>query len=308
MNVLEGIEGLSSLPDGAVITIGNYDGVHVGHRAIIARMMELAQGAPTALVTFEPHPLTVLRPKLAPPRLASAERKREVLASLGVDHLVVLPPKPEVLGLTAEEFWKILRDGTKPSHIVEGRAFNFGKNRGGSIQRLQEWAKETSIQVHLVPSATRTLCDRIVVDVSSSMIRWLLGYGRVRDAATCLGREFELTGRVIQGFQRGRTIGVPTANLDCADHLVPADGVYAGACEVEGRTFPAAISIGSTPTFDRQQHQVEVHLIGFDGDLYGRLLHVRMSAWLRDQARFPGIEPLKAQLQRDLQQASRIAG
>lgn len=300
MNVLEGIEGLRSLPDGAVITIGNYDGVHVGHRAIIARMMELARGAPTALVTFEPHPLTVLRPQLAPPRLASAERKREIVASLGVDHMVVLPPKPEVLGLTAEEFWQIVRDGTKPSHIVEGRAFNFGKNRGGTIQRLQEWAKETSIQVHLVPSATRTLCDRLVVDVSSSVIRWLLGYGRVRDAAICLGRDYELAGRVVQGFQRGRTIGIPTANLDCADHLVPADGVYAGACEVEGRTFPAAVSVGTTPTFDRRQHQVEVHLIGFDGDLYGRILHVRLTRWVRDQARFPGVDALKAQLQRDL--------
>lgn len=300
MQVLQGLDGLRSLPEGAVITIGNYDGVHVGHAAIIARMRELASSAPTAVVTFEPHPLTVLRPQLAPPRLSTAYRKEQLIAAAGVSHLVILPPNEDVLGLTAEEFWHILRDHTKPSHIVEGGTFNFGKDRGGTIERLVDWASSTSIQVHREPSQTRVLTDRSVVDVSSSTIRWLLGYGRVVDASRCLGRTFELTGRVMKGFQRGRTIGVPTANLDCGDHLIPADGVYAGRCQLDRRSYPAAVSIGSTPTFDRARYQVEVHLVGYSGNLYDRSINVELIDWVRDQMKFPNVDALRAQLARDI--------
>ncbi len=300
MNVLQGIEGLKSIARGSVISIGNYDGVHVGHQAIITRMMELAQGTPTAVVTFEPHPLTVLRPQLAPPRLSSPDRKQQLIAAAGVSDLVILPPSVDVLGLTAEQFWTILRDDVRPSHIVEGRAFNFGKDRAGTIERLIEWATPTPIKVHLVPSQSRVLCDRSVVDVSSSTIRWLLGYGRVADAARCLGRPLELSGIVMKGFQRGRTIGVPTANLDCGDQLIPADGVYAGECEVDGVLYRAAVSIGSTPTFDRQKHQVEAHLIGFNGELYDRTLDLRIVEWVRDQMKFPNVDALKSQLGRDI--------
>lgn len=307
MHVLQGLDGLRSLPNGAVITIGNYDGVHIGHAAIIARMRELAQGAPTAVVTFEPHPLTVLRPQLAPPRLSAAHRKEQLIAEAGVSHLVILPPSPDVLGLTAEEFWHILRDETRPSHIVEGGTFNFGKDRGGTIERLMEWASTTSIRVHREPSQTRVLCDRSVVDVSSSTIRWLLGYGRVVDAARCLGRPFEISGSVMKGFQRGRTIGVPTANLDCGDHLVPADGVYAGRCTVDRRTYPAAVSIGTTPTFDRTRYQVEVHLIGYSGNLYDRTITVELLDWVRDQMKFPNVDALRTQLARDIHQVARTA-
>jgi len=141
------------------------------------------------------------------------------------------------------------------------------------------------------------------VDVSSSIIRWLIAYGRVHDARTCLGRPFELSGEVIKGFQRGRTIGVPTANLDCADLVVPAEGVYAGDCRVESKIYPAAVSIGATPTFDKRQFQVEVHLVGYSGDLYGQRLEVRLLSWLRDQAKFPAIDALKRQLDRDIRQA-----
>ncbi|MBC7785538.1 MAG: riboflavin biosynthesis protein RibF [Burkholderiales bacterium] len=303
MEVSQGIDRLSALPPGSVISVGNFDGVHLGHQAIIARMRELAREAPIAVVTFEPHPLTVLRPHLAPPRLTSAVTKRQLLVDAGVDHLIVLPPSPDVLGLTAEQFWQILRDDVRPAHIVEGRAFNFGRDRAGTITRLQEWARDTPIAVHLVPSAECTLSDRSVIDVSSSTIRWLLGNGRVRDAAACLGRPFELSGEVVKGFARGRTIGVPTANLQCDDLVVPADGVYAGEAIVLDVRYPAAISIGATPTFDRNQFQVEVHLIGFTGDLYGQTLHVRVLEWIRDQAKFPSVDELKVQLGRDLESA-----
>ncbi len=308
MQVSQGITGLKNLPEGSVISIGNFDGVHLGHQAILTYMKNLEVGAPTAVVTFEPHPLTVLRPHLAPPRLSSVEQKQRLIEAAGVTHLVVLPPTPEVLGLTAEEFWAILRDQVQPLHIVEGRAFNFGRDRGGTIQRLQEWASTTPIKVHLVPSASCTLTDRTVIDISSSTIRWLLGNGRVRDAGICLGRPFILSGTVVKGFERGRTIGVPTANLSCKDLMVPADGVYAGRCTVGGKVYAAAISIGTTPTFSKQQYQIEVHLIQFNGDLYGKTLEVEMLDWLRDQSKFPNIDVLKMQLRRDIDAAAVVAG
>jgi riboflavin kinase/FMN adenylyltransferase len=307
MNVLEGISGLRSLPAGVAITIGNYDGVHIGHQAIVRRLREVAGGGPVAVVTFEPHPLTVLRPELAPPRLTTSESKQRLLRSLGVDHLVILPPGPEVLGLTAEAFWAILRDDVKPSHIVEGPVFNFGKGRGGTVERLCEWAASTPIRMHVEPSAECVLHDRSVVNISSSLIRWLLGQGRVADAARCLGRPYELRGSVVRGFQRGRTIGVPTANLDVGDQMIPADGVYAAEADVDGTTYAVALSIGNAPTFQKQRYQVEAHLIDFAGDLYDQQLVLRVTGWVRDQAKFPSIELLKEQIARDLNEVRNAA-
>lgn len=305
MNQLSGIDGLCALPPGSVISIGNYDGVHVGHAAIIARMHQLSKSEARVIVTFEPHPLTVLRPELAPPRLTTNYRKQQLLESMGITHLVTLPPTPEILGLTAEKFWEMLRDQVRPSHIVEGSNFNFGKGREGSIERMMQWAASTPIRVHREPSQTCVLSDRSVVDVSSSIIRWLLGYGRVEDATRCLGRPFELEGTVIQGYQRGRLLGFPTANLECADHIIPADGVYAGRCEVNGRSYAAAISIGTTPTFSQARYQIEVHLIGYTGDLYGRALRVALTRWVRDQMKFPNVDVLRRQLAKDIHQIAR---
>jgi riboflavin kinase/FMN adenylyltransferase len=136
--------------------------------------------------------------------------------------------------------------------------------------------------------------------VSSSMVRWLIAQGRVRDAAICLGRAFALEGQVIKGFQRGRAIGVPTANLDVGELMVPADGVYAGRCEVDGKAYPVALSIGTLPTFEENRRQIEAHLLGFDGDLYGKRIRVEVTDWVRDQRKFNGVEALKQQMARDI--------
>src|SRR4051812_41981660 len=235
MELLEGIQGLRQLPPGGVISVGNFDGVHRGHAAILARATSLRDetpGAKLAVVTFEPHPLTVLRPEAVPPRLSSAALKRDLLARAGADVLVVLPPSAEVLNLAAEDFWAILRDEVRPAHMVEGGTFNFGKGRGGTIERLREWSEGTALRLHVVPPVAVPLLDMRVMPVSSSLVRWLLENGRVRDAGICLGRAYALEGEVIRGHQRGRTIGVPTANLDCPEQMVPADGVYAGRCMV----------------------------------------------------------------------------
>ncbi len=303
MELRFGLDALRSLPPGAVLSIGNFDGVHLGHRSIVARVRQLADeahGRAVAAVTFEPHPVTVLRPESAPPRLTPIEVKRSLLADLGVDYLVELPPEPAVLNLSAERFWEILRDEVRPAHIVEGDSFNFGKGRGGNIRQLQHWSIGSGIGIHIATPAEAVLLDMQCVPVSSSLIRWLLSMGRVRDAAICLGRPYELRGSVIRGYQRGRSIGIPTANLDCSDQLVPADGVYAGRCEIAGQCWPAAVSIGPMPTFGEHRRQVEAHLIGYDSDLYGQIIGVSLIDWRREQRRFADVSSLRQQLTRDI--------
>jgi riboflavin kinase/FMN adenylyltransferase len=243
----------------------------------------------------------VLRPGAAPPRLTPPALKRDLLKGRGVDVLVNLPPAPQVLGLSAEQFWEILRDRLRPSHLVEGSSFNFGKDRRGNVKRLAEWSAASAVKLDIIDPVSVPLVDMTVAPVSSSLVRWLLFNGRARDAAICLGRPYALEGRVVKGYQRGKSIGMPTANLDCAEQLVPDDGVYAARCTVGGRTFATALSIGTMPTFgDDLKRQVEAHLVGFDGDLYGQLLRVELLDWLRGQKKFAGVEALKARLQRDV--------
>lgn len=302
MNVREGIDGLKQVPPGSVMSIGNFDGLHGGHLSILEQMKsfrDATPGAAIAVVTFEPHPLTVLRPELAPPRLTPYPIKQRLIEDAGVDELVILPPTHDVLNLTAEQFWGIVRDQARPRHLVEGSSFNFGKDRGGTIGKLKEWAAGSSVQLHIARAVQVPLLNLHVVEVSSSLIRWLIAYGRVRDAAICLGRPYALHGNVIRGFGRGKQIGIPTANLDCKDQLIPADGVYAGRCTIGSRSYPAAVSIGTMPTFGENQRQIEAHLIGFDGDIYDQVISVELLDWMREQVKFNGIDALKTQLGRD---------
>ncbi|HEY7120712.1 MAG TPA: riboflavin biosynthesis protein RibF, partial [Tepidisphaeraceae bacterium] len=304
MQIVEGIEGLRSTPPGAVLSVGNFDGIHIGHQRILQTGRSLAdqEGTQLVAVTFEPHPLTVLRPEKAPPRLTPSLFKRELLAQAGVDRLVVLPPSHEVLDLTAEDFWAILRDVVRPRHMVEGGSFNFGKGRGGTISRLREWAASSTVRLDVIEAVEVALLDLTVVPVSSSLIRWLLGNGRVRDAAICLGRPYVLEGPVIKGYQRGKEIGVPTANLDTGEQVVPMEGVYAGRCSLDGSTYPAAVSVGRMETFgDKLRRQVEAHLVGFDGDLYGQAVRVELIDWGREQRKYGALEPLIEQIRRDIE-------
>jgi len=303
MKIAEGIEGLKCVAPGGVMSIGNFDGIHRGHMRILetaARCRTQSPAAQLTVVTFEPHPLTVLRPSLAPPRLTPPAIKRQILESAGVDQLVVLAPTRDVLDLAAEDFFAIVRDHARPAHLVEGPNFNFGKNRLGTIERLRQWTAASEIQLHVVEAVQVPLLDLQVVNVSSSLIRWLLSYGRVRDAAICLDRPYALRGVVVEGHGRGRDIGVPTANLQCEDQVIPADAVYAGRCLVDGNEYAAAVSIGTAPTFGDAARQVEAHLIDFAGDLYGSTLQIDLLDWLREQVKFPGVDALKLQISRDV--------
>jgi len=310
MRVLNGLEGLRQVTAGAVVSVGNFDGLHRGHQRILrtARELATAQGAAMVVVTFEPHPLTVLRPAEAPPRLTPPQVKQPLIAAAGADDLVVLPPRPDVLGLSAQQFWDILRDQLHVAHLVEGASFRFGKGAAGSIATLRQFSAGSPVQLHVVDSVSVPLLDLHVAPVSSSLIRFLLSFGRVRDAAICLGRPYVIQGEVVEGMKRGRTLGVPTANLRCVEQMIPADAVYAGRCTVDGRSFPAAVNIGAAPTFDPQLRQIEAHLIGFDGDLYGRSIGVELLDWLRDQRKFSGAAALRAQLSLDITRAAAWEG
>jgi len=309
MQVWHGIEGLRKLPPGGILSVGNFDGIHLGHRKLLetARELRRRDGGEIAIVTFEPHPLTVLRPEVAPPRLTPAAAKQALLDEMGVDHLVVLAPTPQVLGLTAEAFWALLRDEVRPRHMIEGGTFNFGKGRGGNIGRLREWAAQSPVTLHVLESVQVVLLDLSIVDVNSSLIRWLIANGRMRDAAICLGRAYSLHGEVVKGFERGRKIGVPTANLKVDEQMVPLDGVYAGRCEVNGMTYTAAISIGTMPTFKENVRQVEAHLLDFEGDLYGQMLRVEVTDWIREQRKYASVDALVVQMKRDLHQVKSFA-
>ncbi len=307
MRIYQGLDGLTKITPGAVLSIGNFDGLHRGHQEILRKGLETCKRLgkrELVVVTFEPHPLTVLRPGAAPPRLTPAAVKEELLRQAGVDCTVVLPPQREVLDLTAEAFWYLLRDQVRPACLIEGADFNFGKDRGGTIERLREWTNASNVTLDIVPPVSAVLADLSLVHVSSTLVRWLIGYGRVRDAAICLGQPYVLQGTVVLGYQRGRTIGVPTANLNCADQLIPADGVYAGRCQLDETVWPAAVSIGRMPTFGECSRQVEAHLIGFDGDLYGKTIRVQLLDWLREQRKYPNDQALKSKMACDLQEVA----
>lgn len=163
------------------------------------------------------------------------------------------------------------------------------------------------MQVHVVDELNVALPNMHIVEVRSSLIRWLIAYGRVRDAAICLGRPYTLSGLIIKGFQRGRQLGMPTANFECGEQMIPADGVYAGRCRVAGKTYAAGVSIGTLPTFNETKRQVEAHLLGFDGDLYGQTLELELIDFIREQIKFTSVDQLKEKMWADMRRCERLA-
>ncbi len=290
-----------------VISIGNFDGVHLGHQALIGRARELAGAGQVVAVTFEPHPAVILRPGKAPVRLSGPEQRRELLLEAGADEVRELEPTPQLLDMDAEAFiFKLLEDGGFDA-VVEGPDFRFARHRSAGLEELREIGARRGFQVEVIQPRLVTLEDRSEVRVSSSLVRWLLDHGRVVDAARTLGRPYRLAGTVVQGDQRGRTLGFPTANLDHGSQLLPADGVYAGLAHLpSGATRPAAVSIGTKPTFGRSDRIAEVHLIGHDGpvDDYGWTLRVDLKRWLRDQTRFDDIDDLLKRITLDCEETS----
>jgi|SRR5215469_11605083 len=296
---------------GAVVAIGNFDGVHLGHQAVIAAAKQAAResAAPFAVLTFEPHPRSVFQPGAPPFRLTPFRAKSRVLESLGVDLLFTLHFDLDFAKKSAEEFiTEILVAGLGARAVVVGYDFVFGHGRRGTAALLHEEGHRQGFGVEVIPPVSAT--GGIVY--SSTQIREHLSAGRPRDAAALLGRPWEIEGRVETGDKLGRTIGFPTANIALADYLRPAAGVYAVRAGIEEgaatRWFGGAANLGWRPTVGGTDLRLEAHLFDFDGDLYGTHLRVAFIERLRAEQRFPGLDALKAQIAADCAKARHILG
>ena len=303
-------DGLAAVPGDlgpAVATVGMFDGVHRGHRALLDRVAAeaAARGAPAAAVTFDRHPLTVLRPGSEPPLLTTLDRKVELLGEAGMEIVLVLEFTRELSEVTAEAFAaEVLFDRLAARVVVVGENFRFGHKAAGDPALLAELGRPRGVEV--VAVGLHADGDQVV---SSTRIRAELAAGDVAAAAAYLGRPYAVEGEVVVGDRRGRPLlGVPTANLAVpAGIAIPGDGVYAGHLtdRAEGEARPAAISVGTNPQFGTDR-RVEAHVLDFDGDLYGHRVSVDFHHHLRDQATFPGVDELAAQIRADIDQVRRL--
>ena len=292
---------------GCVATVGNFDGVHVGHAAIVGRLVEMSRrkGVPAVVVTFDPHPARILRPDRAPPPLTTPARRAELLLALGVDAVFVQPMDAAMVAIEAEDFYaRLLRGGLAVRGLVEGADFHFGAGRRGTVALLAELCRGDGVDLVTVEAV-----QRAGAAVSSSRLRQLIGAGGVAEANALLTAAYRCSGEVIRGAQRGRGLGFPTANLAALTTLVPGPGVYACRATVadDARAWPAAVHVGPNVSFGETALSVEAHLIGFDGNLYGRTLHVDFLDRLRETRRFDSVRELTEQLARDVERARDVA-
>ena len=303
-----------------VVVIGNMDGVHIGHAALVRRARQIADSAHdttrVVALVFDPHPQTVLRPHAAPARLTTFARRAEILGTLGVDEVVRLEPTGNLLAESPDQFIERLVGDLAPLAVVEGPDFRFGRGREGDVQTLARLGARYGFAVEVVEPVEAVLTDLTAAAASSSLARWLIGEGRVRDAALVLGRPHGITGTVVRGDRRGRTIGFPTANLE-SECLSPADGVYSGIARLQdGRELLAAISVGTKPTFGGTSSIVEAHLLDARSSSeaieglpeYNWPMLLEFHHWVRDQAKFGSIEALVDQMGRDCQRVRTLQG
>jgi riboflavin kinase/FMN adenylyltransferase len=297
-----------------VATVGNFDGIHVGHRAILDTVVERARahGGEAVVCTFDPHPRKVLQPERAPRLLTTLEQKLELLAEAEVDVAIVEPFTAEFARTPAETFIRDhLHRRIRPLEVYVGYDFHFGRDREGSMRLLTELGPRLGFAVTVVPEVTLDAGD-----VNSSRIRELLGEARLETANAMLGRPYTVRGLVVKGEQRGRSLGFPTANLDPENEVLPAAGVYAGFARMlddgdppRGSRHPAVTNVGTRPTFEAGGRVLaEAHLIDFTGDLYGRRIDLSFVHHLRPERRFAGVEELRARIRADVAEARRRLG
>lgn len=292
------LEQVPSVPH--VMTIGNFDGVHRGHQYLIQRVVDDARvrRQRSLVVTFEPHPTAVLRPDVPFQRLATPERKIEILKASGVDDVTVVPFDHDFAALAPEEFLSLLARTVQPVAVFVGSGFRFGRGRSGDGGTIKAFGREHGFET--------TVVERLQdgdVTISSSSVRDALTHGNIARATASLGRRYRLRGTVEHGAARGRALGFPTANLLIpSDICIPADGIYAGYAHVSDRALgarAAMIYIGSRPTFDNGDRQVEVNILDFHGDLYTLDLEIEFVAWVRGDRAFDSAEALAAQMHDD---------
>jgi len=308
------IRRLTSLePPGGVapvVVVGNFDGVHRGHQALVqAALEEAAQVGhghplPVVALTFDPHPARVVCPERAPASLMSLDEKARVLHDLGVSRLAVLPFSHDVSLWPAQVFARrVLQNALGAAVVVVGRHFRFGHGRAGDVRLLESLGGELGFKVRAL--------DPVLHEgtaVSSTRVRQALARGSVEGARALLGRRFSVVGEVVHGDGRGRRLGIPTANLRIDGETVPGRGVYACWAGVAGRSQPAVVNIGCRPTFAGAEASVEAHLLDFDADLYGSSVSLEFEARLREEQAFPGPDALASQIRQDIVDARGILG
>jgi riboflavin kinase/FMN adenylyltransferase len=289
------------IPDdlkGSIVALGNFDGFHLGHQAVVGRAVQRAfhERRPAIVATFDPHPVTYFKPDVPPFRLTSLDQRQQLFAHAGADAMLVFEFNEKLRETSAEEFVSWLLAGKiGAAGVVTGDDFSFGKGRGGNVETLKTLGGYSGILAEAVPP--------VVVDgvrVSSGKVREALSAGDVGYATHLLSRDFAIEGVVQQGDRRGRELGYPTANLVFGDYQRPKYGIYAVRVTLEdGSEYPGVASLGVRPTFDPPQELLEAHLFGFDGDLYGRKVEVALHAYIREEKKFDGIEPLIAHMRED---------
>ncbi|MCK6476896.1 MAG: riboflavin biosynthesis protein RibF [Phycisphaerales bacterium] len=300
-------------PTGAstAVTIGNFDGVHIGHAALIRACRRAAgERGRVVVMAFDPHPATTLAPDRVPARLTTFETRTALLKSLGADEVVRLEPSRELLALTPEQFVDRVLMPLGPAVVVEGDDFHFGRGRAGTTSVLAKLGDDRGFRVHVEPAVEVDLDDQTIVRASSSLIRWLISHGRVSDARRLLNRPYAVTGEVVQGDQRGRDIGYPTANI-LTPVLLPGDGVYAGTVQSAFGRFDAAINVGRRPTFRGLERRMEVFAMSEAGQpaalpmKYGWHAEVSVEHWIREDLRFSSVQDLIDQIGRDVRESCR---
>jgi riboflavin kinase/FMN adenylyltransferase len=311
MRVIARIDADTSPREGSVVTIGAYDGVHLGHQAVIAQVRReaAARGCASAVVTFDRHPATVVRPESAPRLLCDLDQKLELLEATGIDLVAIVAFNEARSQEPAEEFVdEVLVRGMAARAVVVGEDFHFGRNRSGNVELLRRVGAQEGFDVLPVELVARD--DGVSEPVSSTAIRRALAGGQVEVAARMLGRPYAVRGIVVRGDERGKLLGFPTANVEVpATICLPADGVYAGwYTRPSGSRHPCAINLGRRPTFyEHADHSLlEAHLLDFTDDLYGEQPEVAFGHFLRSERKFEGLDALVAQLKLDIE-AARLA-
>ncbi len=304
MQLFRGINAVQHKLKNPAITIGNFDGVHMGHRALfqIVKKWAAELNGVSVVLTFDPHPLEVLNPKKAPSFITTQRHKLDLIASCGIDATIVIPFDREFSHISAREFVEVVlveKIGTRA--IVVGNDYRFGHGREGDIPFLRQLGKLHGFEVEIV---TEIKFDN--THVSSTSIRRLIANGNIRVANEMLGRPYEISGTVIAGQRRGATLGFPTANIRMPALTRPRTGVYVVETEVDGKVYGGAANLGYNPTFGDNELSLEAHLFDFNQDIYGKPITIRLIERLRDELRFSGPDELVAQIRKDIANAKKI--
>ena len=298
MQIVTGMNIYDKIIDASVVTIGNFDGVHRGHAEIFAHLKQksLALGVPSVVVTFEPHPLKVIAPELAPPLITTFEQKLGLISECGIDYLIVVPFSKEFSKLSANDFvLKILCTPLGMRHIIIGHDYAFGRGREGNFHTLEILGVQHGFTLEDLPPIGE---DGVVF--SSSLVRLAVAAGDMAAAARILGRCYQISGRVVHGRKIGHTLGFPTANIATANELIPSDGVYAVMALVDGQRVKGACNIGSNPTVGGGKRSIEVFLLDFSEDIYDHEFTVLFVRRLRPVQKFTDVDALKAAIIRDV--------